>query len=53
MTRGEHYQKSEELDNLVEKYVEDNMLLLAKITAVRSLTHATLANCRIKEVDHD
>lgn len=53
MTREEHYRKAEELDALVEKDVADGFLILAKINTMRALTHATLANCRIKEVDHD
>lgn len=53
MTRAEHYRKAEELAEEAAKEQKQGFQTLANILVLRALTHATLANCRVREVDDD
>lgn len=57
MTREEHYKKAEELQQQnpnQRDYESDQAFYLRQLLLkIDALTHATLANCRVKEVDHD
>ncbi len=51
MTREEHYHEAERLNALSQRHSENGYNLLAQVAAMQALVEATLANCRVREVD--
>jgi hypothetical protein len=51
MTREEHYLEAERLNALSKQHTADGYNLMAQVAATQALVEATLANCRVREVD--